>query len=643
MNEKNIMFEEFIKAFRITYNFILLYSKEHKAFLNSLEELKIKLDSILKDKQQIEILISPEGVWFESVFYSKESFYKEVAQLLHQRKIKSIRFFEGVTTDELKILFEKLALPAKEIIQRKGLAIILGEEGNLEHCQLEDLDYSQLLHGQGQQIKDVWAFFMQEVISKEDLKKIDEFVHNFNSLLETIKPSQFLQDEQFSRHLHTFLDYLKKHNYIKFKQCLDSLLNAAINDSQLIKNENASRRLKEFLIDVSDEKFCEVLWQRLLSKEELELAQFVFLTKLIGKGTHQQIAAFLAEKANKENNQAIAFMVAQKLEKLFNLDKNIEIPPVYREAMRSFLERNKIIAEVIFDRQAVEYNYQLILLDLLSFQNSPKKAVHIVEKILKIWDSVLKENKFRFILDLKKIIEDKKELDKGFKEVFEELENRINLFLDSFIWQENPPQEVYSYLENIAESTASAEEYLRKIFEEGKVFPLPIKIYFKVFKNRCLDFYEYFRKKEEDIEFCVRIIEVIKNLELEDKITIFEKLYEVSNDFIKAEILRLMAQLGEYHKEFIFEILRNSTSYLKKEALTVITEQNDTQRALDILLGVENKWGKNNKTIIENLSLLAELQYRQAIYYLDYLEKKTPFWNFPLRNKIRETKVILNG
>ena len=96
------------------------------------------------------------------------------------------------------------------------------------------------------------------------------------------------------------------------------------------------------------------------------------------------------------------------------------------------------------------------------------------------------------------------------------------------------------------------------------------------------------------------------------------------------------------NREFVFDVLRGSRDFLKKEALEIISGQGDYQKAMELLFLIPNPWGKNNEILLENLNVVEELQHKQAKEYLEFLDRNTPFWNLKLKHRIKEVLRRLN-
>ncbi|MDD5347500.1 MAG: hypothetical protein PHT59_02680 [Candidatus Omnitrophica bacterium] len=642
METKEQALEEFLKSFRIAYNFILLYSKDHKSFVKSIADLKEKAEILFSFLSPLDIVVAPQALSIDGVLYEKIALHRELAALFHLRKIESIRLSKGISTDELILLFEKLALAPKEVIRSGGLSTLLAEAGPLLHCSVVDLDYSVLLRGEGEEVRDIWSFMLRSAVDKADSSRIEEFAENFEAMLDRVKPSSILEDEELNASLKKFLAYLAKHDHAKFMECNRTFLSAVLKDKGIVDKESNLAKLKEFLVDLSEEDYAQSLWDVIVSDEHFDESGFALFAKLVDRDKHPKVASMFAEKLSRKNAGQLSPGATRKVKELFQSDDRLKISEVYRQAILSIGQGHIFEAGLVFDRVQIDKNFQYILLDLLLAEQVPQRQQLVCDSLVKVWDRVARERNIQYITCLIEVIEAKKA--QGLKVLeFTRLVKRVSEFIESFVWEEKVSEGFLQLLESVTESSVGAEEYLRKIFDEGKVLPRAIAMFFALFPAQTGRFYQRLEEKHADVELVAGIIDAVKVMDSPKKLSILESIFAASNDIIKAEILKVMASLGTYNKEFIFEIIHTGSSFLKKEALTVLSDQADTQRAMEMLFIVDNPWGRNNAILLENLGLVEELQYAQAAQYVEQLSRSTPFWNFPLRRRIKEVKERLHA
>ena len=642
MATKEKALEDFLKNFRISLNYILLYSKDHKSFLKSVAELKEKTEELFVYLDPIEIVFTPDSLSIEGLVYSKMNLYKELALLFHQRKIQSLMLARGITTDELVILLDKLSLAPKEIIKSGGLAVILSGIMKNSHFSVTNLDYSQLLRGEGEEIRDIWVFMLHNAMTEYDSKKIAEFADNFENTIQKFKATNLVDDKELNDNLSKFLEHLKKTDHERFLSCSRAILKLAVKDKTVLMDEEKAEKLKRFLVELNINDYSQILWNEILSNENFDVSSFQLFSKLMGDDENEKIASNLVDNLSRQGASKIPANVSRKIKELFSSSSEFsQVSEIYRRAIVSIGESPVFKEEFIFDREQALVNYRFILLNLMFEEKDIHRQEVLAERLLKEWENIAQENDLEFLSCLREVIEGKKIENFEFP-AFLELSKKFYDFIEVFIWEETLPQVIEEILGNMEESSLGAEVYLKKIFEEGKINIRVLKAFFRFFPNRLPDFYAGLQNKRSEIDVVAKVLESLREINSPLALPIIEYIYSFSSNIIKIEIIRIMAKTGKYNREFIFEILKNGSSFLKKEALMVLSEQQDTQQALETLFMIPNPWGKKNEILMENLGIIEDLGYKQAKVYLENLYRSSAFWNIKLKKRIKMVMRRLN-
>ena len=153
--EKAEVLEEFFKSLKTALNTSAIYFKEHPMFLTCVENLHHKLYDIFNFYNPFNIGITPQSLFIDGKYLEKNRLYVELAQFLHYRKVKNVFMEEGVTVQELIDFLSATSLPPKDIFKKGGLSVLLNTMA-VSHISIEELDYSELLKGDSQVVKDIW-------------------------------------------------------------------------------------------------------------------------------------------------------------------------------------------------------------------------------------------------------------------------------------------------------------------------------------------------------------------------------------------------------------------------------------------------------------------------------------------------------
>jgi len=644
MATKEEAIEDFLKNFRISLNFILLYSKDHKSFRQSVVLLQEKIAALFAYLNPIEINFVPEALYIEGVEYSKKAMHRELAGLFHQRKIQSLRLERGITEDELSILLEKLSLSPKEIIKAGGLAAIFSGIREKAHFGFVDLDYSQLLRGEGEEVKDVWLFMLHSALSGGDSKKMGEVATNFGTLIQKFKARDLVENEELHNDLCVFLGNLKKTDRGKAILASQEVMGAIIKDKSILMDmdEEKARKFKAFLSELSAEDYSQVLWNKIMNDEDFDVESFQLFSKFLNEDEHRKVAEHISENLSRQQPQNISLNVARKIKELFSSDLGISgVSEVYRRAISALGETALLEQGLVYDRKQLSGNYRYVLLNLLLEEDNAGLLEIIIGQLFKEWDKIVEERNLEYLKCLGEVIREKKTTGPAIPLLLE-FKRKFYDFIEDFIWGEIVPLEFAAFIENMQESSLGVEVYLENIFEKGKVNSRILKAFFRFFPNKLPDFYTRLKDKSFDIDFMVRVVESLKEIDSELILSVLELISSFSNDIIKIEILRMMARAGKYNRGFVFESLKGSNYFIRKEALEVLFQQQDYQKAMEILFVLPNPWGKNNAILAKNLEIVEELKYKSAVPFLEQFYRSTAFWNIWLKKRIKQALRRLN-
>jgi hypothetical protein len=634
--------EEFLKCFRIALNFILLYSKEHKSFRKAVGELKAKTEEYFAYLCPIEIEFTPNALSIEGVLYSKMNLHKELAALFHQRKIQSLKIDRGITEEELYVFFEKLAMAPKEIMHSGGLALILSGILVNPKISVKDLDYSQLLRGGGEEVKDIWIYMFNNAVSGTDAQKKEEFAKNFEVMIQKFKARDLVENEELKNNLVKFMGYLKKSDQDHFLKASQAILRLIIKDRAILLDKEKAQSLKAFLAELSLEDYAQTFWNEVINDEKFDASSFELFSQLLSKDEHEKVAGHLAQDLVKQGVKKIPLNVTKKIKELFsNPTGTMLVSDIYRRALLS-AGGNLIFKDIFeFDRDKMVLNYRFILLNMLFGEKDSGRLEVIVDKLSRDWEKIAQEKDPEYFKCLGEGLRQKKKENVSVQ-TLTELSGKFYGFIESFIWGDSLPDGFQEILDSMDSSSYGFEEYLKKIFEDGRINSLILKSFFRFFPEKMPDFYDRLKEKSSDLDIVGKIVESLKEIDSPVALPVLESIYSISGYIIKIEIIRIMAYTGRYNRDFIFEILKSPGDFLKKEALLVLSEQLDNQKAMEILFRIPNYWGKNNSILKENLAIIDELKYKRARDYLEQLYRATAFWNFSLKRRIKEVLGRLN-
>jgi len=626
---------EFLNGLRIALNNASAYRRNHPYFVKSIQDFKAKVDNLLTFISPIKISFTPDSLLIDGRSWQRPAFLSELAGMFHMRKIKSIELHEGLKAEDLADFLSAIALPPREIIKAGGLVRIL-KDLDKEHFSVEELDYSGLLReGGGKEVKDVWTALFKDAVKEEDERKIIEFADNLENIIKNFQVRDFCENEELRESLYNFLSFLKANRKEKFCQCSRAVFNHLLKYKEALYDERLDK-IKSLFVNLNDNDYACIFWGGLLEDESFDSLNLNLFSNLVGEERKKGIAESIAKRAPtadfiKENSNAV-----KKIQDLLSVTGDQAVSDVYRNILSSISRDISFEKGFSYDRNQLNVNYRYILLNMLAQEQHRKRLGLITERIADAWDGIARDRDFEFIKDLSETLSRRKNEDSYFATVSEGLEKQEANFLEGVIWEE-AGTELLKLTEAITKSAHGADFYLHKIFTEGKINPCALKLFLRLFPGESAAFYGQLEKKASDMEFLGKIVGALKDIDLPAALEALKKIYSVSNEVIKIEVLQAMRELARLDEGFLQSVLKKGDVSLKKEALAVlIREPASRRRAVEFLGSVKSLWGVKNKAIIENLLVIEELDLKDASSYLTELSNLPFFWNSGIRSRARD-------
>jgi len=633
--DKEEALNDFLKGLRIVLNNALAYSKDHPYLIKSVENFKQKIDALFTFLSPIKIDIAVDSLFIDGRKFEKVVLYVELAQIFHQRKIKSIELRQGLMIEELIDFINGVSLPTKEILRQKGLKNILNREKS-PHVVVDDLDYSQLLGAEGEEVKDVWVYLFKEALEKKDSQRINAFADNFERIMGKIKMKDLLEDDELKKNLNDFLSYLKENQGEKFYKCSKEIFKATSKNKAVFEEADIDK-IKAFFKNFNAHDFANLLWDEITTDEGFDTLSFELFSRLTGEESHKEVASSFLEKAvNKESFQKNPKAI-KKTQHLLSAPREQSTSEVYRNTLTALLKDISFGQESFFDRDLLHRNYLFILLNLLGDERNIERLRLISERLSRELEGVTKDRDYEYLKGLSDILNKRKKEEPLLKDTFDGLDRGIAKFVEGIIWEENPPVGLEYFVDTLERTSLNADFYLDKIFREDEVNPYGLQLFFRFFSKATPLFYKNLESRYYDLEFLEKIMKSLAKLNPSLSKEILKHIFYFANEIIKREVLKAMQGLAEFDEEFLFSVLQRGEVSLKREALAILVrDENLRERALKGLLSIRSPWGKENKVIMENIMVIEDLGLKEAGDYLVSLSKRHFFWNRNIRKKASE-------
>lgn len=629
---------EFLRELRIVINNASAYSKDHPYFIKSVERFQQKISTLFDFLNPVKINIAPESLFIEEVSYDKSPLYLDLAQMFHMRKLKSIEFSKGVSFPELLDFLNRISLPKREILRQGGIQNILeiNKQKN-PHIHIEELDYSQFLKDEGEEFKDIWVYLFKDAVRKEAPAQINEFADNFEKIIGKFKARDLLEDEELRENLYNFLAYLKDKEKEKFYRCTKELLKFILKDKNLPREDELDK-IKAFFQHLNKEDFADVLCHEILREDSFNYLSFKLFSRLIGEDAHQEVAFALKEKIKNTESLENDPKLRKRVRELFSGADSLFVPEFYRHALSSLFTGTPAAENFFFDREALQINYFFLLLNLFAREDDKERLSLISGRILAEANRLIQKRRLEYLKFLWDVLTQKRKESPSLLEVFKDLDICIYDFIEKAGFLDKPPAGLEYFIDKIEKSVLGFNYYLENLFDEGKVTPFALRLLLKFFPEKLPQIYEELEKKQSDIDFLGKITGALKSVDSFLSESLLKHIFSFSNNVIKLEVLKAMRGLSRHDNEFLFSVLETEDIFLKKAALEALDKDEAARKtALEKLLSIPSPFGRKNKLLIENITLIDGMGLKEAEEYLAPLARRRFFWNRSIRKKALQT------
>lgn len=638
MNREEII-EDFFRTLKICLNASSLYNKDHPYFIKAVNEFKEKSDSTLQSLGRITISIAPDYLLIDGEKFAKSGLFDEIASFFHQRKIKNIEIKNGITSDEMILFISAISMRPKEIIKSGGVNKLLSSNKS-PYILVEELDYTQLLTSGGEAAKDVWLYLLKEAVEGKDNKKFDKVTEHCDVAFSSLKMQDFVDDGNLGKNIQEFMGYLKANKKDDFVKCSKEVVKIILKEKGNASKEEVSK-IKPVIDGMDSQNLSDALVDEISNDANFDALNFKLFSLFVDENKSKAIASTFVDKVNSSEPLKNDAKFKKKVKDLFTSVDNSAVSSVFRNSLSSIMENISFKGENLLDHVSMQANYETILLNMLNEEKNLKKIEGIVLRINNQWKNIVEFKKIDFIKDLLSVLKEKS-ANPDFALVLKPLYKEANLLIENMLFSSNAPTtELDQLFEGLKEKTSEKEYYLDKIFVENLTGCYALKILFNFFPLITSEFVDRLLLKSSDLEFVDKLIASIKNIDVSRRLDLYKRIFNSSSEMIKLEILHALRYEKEQDFDFLFEAITKGDSFIKKEALVLIKNDAATlEKVANMLLFMPSPWGTKNRLILENMSMIKELDLKEFKDFIILLSKKKFFWNSNIRKKADE---ILGG
>ncbi|MFA5004737.1 MAG: hypothetical protein WC561_01255 [Candidatus Omnitrophota bacterium] len=630
------LLKDFFRALRVTLTNAFSYSKDHPYFLKSVEELKSKLDQVIKSINPFTIGVTDAALVADGKTWQQQGLHDELARIMHQRKIKNIKISPGFDTDELIQFLFAISLPTKDILKSGGVSKVLLLKG-LRHFEVEELDYSSFLDKKGQEDVDIWEYLLKEILNNEDRLKLEEMVNNFPAVLAKIREEDFFSSAGLAQTLKNFLAYLKSRDMRKFNKCARDIFMWLLQNKRLLDEEKLNK-VKEIFGNLSNDDFQALLWEGLLNEEQFDDFSLQLFAKISDKNRQKEFADNLLKMISSSGVLKTNPKVVKKIQALLTRPAEDSVSAVYRNTLNYLSKEMLFFGVMLFDRAKLKANFRYILLSLLAYDAGKERSNFIVGIIDKELGPAMRERDLAYLQDLWGFFLDKQ---RNFPDLFSVQENKISAFMEDLLWKGELPEEFKDLSDRIKVPAQEPGFYLERMFAEHVCGPVILRWFLRMFNNDLRAFYSRLDGLRQNTDLLAKMIADLSVSGSYFASQVLEYIYNFANPLIQMEVLKGMHSLPSPNYQFLCSILNTDSVDIRKEALSILAASPQAKiQGIDALFNTPWSLGKRKRITLENMHIVWELGLKDASGQLLRLSKKMFFWNSQVRNNAAQ---ILRG
>jgi hypothetical protein len=629
--DRDELIRSMARAMRVAFKMASMYNADHPAFKSSVNDLLARLEALFAFVNPLSIGFSPHALLIDGRFWEGERTYMDLAQLFHFRKIKRLEIRPGLPHAEFMRFASKIMLPVKQFIKEGGAQAIVKRE-NIIHISVDTLDYSVLLQGEGEEIKDIWPYLLMEAVEESDATKLEELAGSFGKVVGKFNTEDLIQNEELHKNFAKFFHYLKTTSEEKHRVASKQLLKSIVS-ARKTPTESKFENLKLLISDLSEEDLASTLWEEIIGNDKFDSLSFSIFSRIIDKERHKKISTSLHALFHSDNPQNRRAETESKIRTLLSSVSAQLHSEIYRQTLSSLLDEISFDQKLALDHALLQRNYRFLLLVMLSQEGQKEPAGTVLGRIAEEWERVVQEGDFEFLLDLFDILESKS-ADLAGTPAFDKALRSIAEHVEGCLLRGETQTELDAFVDKLGRSLHDWEAYSATVFKDRIVTSSLLRACFRFFPDETEAFLAAIKKKSSDSELLGRIADGLKLIDTSVSLETLKKVFDAGDAGVKVKALQAMQNLKEYDEAFLFPILEKKNELIQAEALILLMRNERTKHvAFTKLFGLASPYGIRNKALLRNLGIVDRYGLREAAPYVAPLAERKDFWNRKVRQE----------
>lgn len=626
--------KDFLNTLKISFKNASMYGFEHPAFSESVNRLKEKSDKLFEFLIPISLGFTSSSLFIDGRYWEKLQLYQEIAKIFHFRKLKRIEIIEGVTINELIHFISRLSTSPKDVIKNGGPNKLLDKDA-LPHIAFEELDYSELLKGTGEEIKDIWVILLQEALETQNEEKIQELADSFEKVIKAFETEDIVESSELIETLSEFFAHLEKIDSKKYRECAKDFVQTMMRNKKSL-SEKGSQNLQKIASQFKEKDLAATCWEEILTDDSFDSINFNIFTKLVEKEKHEGVAHFIANIFRKTESLKSSPKVIEKMEELLSESSSPMISQIYRNTLATLLKEITFREELTLHDDILSANYRFMLINLIEKEEDKNELVMLLQKFLGEWEKITEKKDYECLKAIYDTIKEKKEMLSS-ESVYKELDDHIIGFIEKEMLQSELSFYFDFFINAFQRSTLDVNVYLEKIFTDGNITPYTLSAFFKFFKEYLFYFNINLEQYSSDGQLIKKMIDSLRLIDTTISLVTLKNIYPLGDRRIKIEVLQAMQILTQFDTKFLLPILKEKDLRLKAEALVILIKEKDNRdNIFKKLLSIPSPFGIKNKRLLENIKIVEQKEVKEAKPYLLSLSERKNFWNRKIRTQAKK-------
>jgi len=619
------------RALRVAFKMASMYNAEHPAFKSSVNDLLAKLEALFVHINPLTIGFSPHALLIDDRFWEGERTYMDLAQLFHFRKIKRLEIRPGIPHAEFMRFASKIMLPVKMFIKEGGAQAILKRE-NIVHISVDTLDYSVLLQGEGEEIKDIWPYLLMEAVEEDDSVKLGELAGSFERVVGKFNTEDLIQNEELHKNFAKFFHYLKETSEEKHRACAKQLVKSVV-AARKTPTEAKFENLKLLISDLSEQDLASTLWEEIIGNEKFDSLSFSIFSRIIDKERHKKIATSLHGLFHTDDPQNRRAETETKIRILLSGASSQLHSEIYRQTLSNLLGEISFDKKLALDHALLQRNYRFLLLVLLSLEENTETAVTEIGRITEEWERIVQEADFEFLLAYQEVLQTRVGAF-GAESAFEQARISIAEHVEGCLLRGETRPEIDLFIDRLGRSLHDWEAYAATLFKDRIVSSSLLLACFVFFPDRLEDLRAGIKKKASDSDLLGRVAEGLGRIDTPLSLETLKFVFDAGDDAVKVKALQAMQSLNEFDEAFLFPVLEKRNENVRAEALVLLMRNERTKHvAFTKLFGLASPYGLRNRTLLRNIGIVERYGLREAAPYVEPLAERKDVWNRKVRQE----------